>query len=51
MYVVMAWLVLGTSIRVPGYPFQYPSGTQVLKYPEVPAVLVTKRLEIRLRKY
>jgi len=23
----------GTAIRVTGYPFQYPSGTRVFKYP------------------
>jgi len=23
----------GTGIQVPGYPFQYPSGTRVFKYP------------------
>jgi len=28
----------GTGIRVPGYPFQYWSGTRVFKYPEVRAL-------------
>ena len=30
------WNAMG--IRVPGYPFQYPTGTRVFKYPEVRAL-------------
>ena len=28
-----------TGTRVPGYPFQYPSGTRVFKYPKVRALI------------
>jgi len=31
----------GTGIRVPGYPFQYPSGTRVFKYPKVRALVAS----------
>ena len=33
----------GTGIRVPGYPFQYPSGTRVFKYPKVWALISSTR--------